>query len=1101
MEEHRLNRADRSRGTDFVTVLLLGLLLAVPRLSAVSPADPVSVRIAAGTKACDEADKLLAEGRTDEALKLYQEVLTYLPTSPRAKAGVARCRAPAASLSAGPGVSAVLCEGFMADGPAVPGRVLAFSPDASLAVCGDPGNHSVRLRDAATGAERATLRDASDRDTSWTFSADGRWLAAIGQVEPDIDSHTTRTGVTVWSVADGAPRWRQPLYDGRGMAFSPDGSWLAVVARPPGVGKGVGAVEVMLFDATTGEKRSAIAVIGSALAFSPDGRRLAVVDWGVPVDSEAGPRVAIHDVDSGAPRYTLVEDAAPVAPGAWQATDPYLVRFMAGGERLVSVGRSGRVRVWELATAKLLRQRAGPETWLCQQAALSPDGSRLAVAGGEGSEVLTEYDLATGDTVYRQRWLGGVWAVGYTSDGHLRVAAGDGRIHHREGEAGVAWRRLGWSPKWLDRLTFSADGATIAAAYLNRVFLWDHRTGETRWLPAWETDGSRAKVDRIAFSRDRRSLATVCQELGAKFLFQAWLLDSSERRNVWPGKAAQRLWEEACVSGYKPPWGVPRPFPARLPDGRAAEAEGERIVLSADAAGARRTLTGHLKPITALAATPDGRTLISVDLDHRVMVWDVAAGTQRSTWQVADDGHGIDDVVLSPDGRLAAAVPRCCGRLRLFDAASGEPLATLENTGWQADFSADGRVLVTNLMQYADQPDAAGHRPGKHLVSADWGGVALWDTATGKLIQRIVTSRFAVSPDGRWLVTNEPALSVWDLATRQRVAALPACGHYQVNSLAFSPDGRTVATKGTGPAALWDLGTGTLRLRLPVAETNDYSYDVAFSRDGRRLCVEGAVWDPATGRKVCALDGPSMYSAFTPDGRAIVTTTDGRDRPVAVYDAATGQRLRTVGPGGIGWSKSLALSADGRMVAWSAHPKYPTGGSTPAMIVIADLATGRVLRKLAGHPTYIWRLAFSPDGRTLASAWRDGAAALWDVAGGARRVTLVEPKPMDQGTLYLPRDALGADGYQDVAFSPDGRTVALGAVTKVILFDARTGAWKRTLFGGEGALQSAPLNTATYGMSGKVSGSRLAFSPDGRTIAGTTDNGGIITWEARGTDW
>ncbi|MEN6644025.1 MAG: hypothetical protein ABFE08_16430 [Armatimonadia bacterium] len=80
-----------TKATLFLSVILLLGATVVSSAETVTATSPREVRIAEGTKLCDQADKLLAEAQAQEAMKLYQQVLTFLPTSPRAKAGRSTC--------------------------------------------------------------------------------------------------------------------------------------------------------------------------------------------------------------------------------------------------------------------------------------------------------------------------------------------------------------------------------------------------------------------------------------------------------------------------------------------------------------------------------------------------------------------------------------------------------------------------------------------------------------------------------------------------------------------------------------------------------------------------------------------------------------------------------------------------------------------------------------------------------------------------------------------------------------------------------------------------------------------------------------------------
>jgi serine/threonine protein kinase len=246
-------------------------------------------------------------------------------------------------------------------------------------------------------------------------------------------------------------------------------------------------------------------------------------------------------------------------------------------------------------------------------------------------------------------------------------------------------------------------------------------------------------------------------------------------------------------------------------------------------------------------------------------------------------------------------------------------------------------------------------------------------------------------------------------------------------SVAYSPDGSRIARGGDPTVRVLDTGTGQEVLSLGGRAGTVIR--VAFSADGKWLATvrEGGpvqVWDAHSGALIRTLKG-SGCAAFHPDGRRLACGS--HDRSVRVWDVTDGRELLECVPRG--QALSLAFSPDGqRLAVGGIISDDGIGHQATGEITIWDLAAARRTSDLIGHTHKVEALAFSPDGKRLASASADRTARLWDAATGKELLILRE----HEGPVY------------GVAFSPDGRQLASGSADQTVrVWDAASGAARR----------------------------------------------------------
>jgi WD40 repeat protein len=286
----------------------------------------------------------------------------------------------------------------------------------------------------------------------------------------------------------------------------------------------------------------------------------------------------------------------------------------------------------------------------------------------------------------------------------------------------------------------------------------------------------------------------------------------------------------------------------------------------------------------------------------------------------------------------------------------------------------------------------------------------------------------AFSPDGQSLASaSGREVKVWDVGTGQERFTYAVKGSGSVYGLAFSPDGGRVAVGVAKQVKVLDARTGQEVLLFPQA--NQFLFRLRFSPDGKHLAAssgnngvdipgEVAVWDAHTGRPVHCLRGhtqPVLNVAYSRDGRLLAASSGGTNAAAAgeikVWDAATRREIHSL-HGHTDNVYAVTLRADGRLVASGSGVR---GATKAGEIKLWDVLSGQVVLSLSGHAGPVFGIVMSPDGRWFATAGGDGKVKIWDAVAGKEWLTLAGSAGPDYG-LSLSRDGrwLAAAGQDKI---------------------------------------------------------------------------------------
>ena len=491
--------------------------------------------------------------------------------------------------------------------------------------------------------------------------------------------------------------------------------------------------------------------------------------------------------------------------------------------------------------------------------------------------------------------------------------------------------------------------------------------------------------------------------------------------------------------------------------------------------------------------------LLASGHDTGVKLWNT------ETWQeVRSLPHTVDPSLFSPDGHWL--LTGAAEGFRVWDTQTWQPVGDCTGAPrarWQTRnavaFSPDSRFLVTIAGEGADGVIGDHFRvwglPGLEKLSS----LHLKRESSGSA-PLSPPSSVAFSADGKFVVAGlrDGQLAVWDFATRKVVATRKEHTGW-VTAVAVAPDGKTFATASADRTVnLWEAGTfkHLARLRGHVGEV----WSLAFSPDSRTLVsgsAEGTakLWSADT-RHHQMLEGPNVLLGFIGDGRRLIAASS---KAVSVWTPDSGARVDfpvptnppissvTLPPFHVKPHEPLAAfgRSDGMVelwhletgvtgTAWPAHKdaigvvafspdgKWLATGTLQGEIKIWEFATRQEAMRLGPVGHKLLCLAFSPDGRTVAASGESSIVWLWEAATGRE----VVPLP-GHGTLVA-----------SVAFSPDGKTLATASLDNdARLWDLPSGKLRATLSGHVGGVIA------------------VAFSPDGKTLATGSHDGKVKLWD------
>jgi WD40 repeat protein len=432
---------------------------------------------------------------------------------------------------------------------------------------------------------------------------------------------------------------------------------------------------------------------------------------------------------------------------------------------------------------------------------------------------------------------------------------------------------------------------------------------------------------------------------------------------------------------------------------------------------------GYEDVVRSMALSPDGNTLVFGNYDGSLMFWDV---NRQQFLERSIQAHSdiINDLAFSPDGEIIVSVS-ADQTIRLWDAVSheeiGGPFAMLGAEISDVDFHPEGRLFAT--------------------ACAD-GSITLWSLDAKSSLIQVLSGH-----DDR----------VWDAD--------------------FTTDGQVIASAGADENIhIWDV-SGQPQLIRSLQGDIGQIYALDFSPDDTLLAVGGQlgiqVWDWHTGEQILALmDGhsaPVIGLEFSPDGS--VMASGGMDSMIVLWDVGTGSIIGEPLEGHHATVNDLEFSPNGEILASVGcayeYEEYCEGGELILWNLDEDPIGSRIMPI---HAHNVWSLAFSPDGKTLATGSADETIRLWEVESGESVGDSIQGHE---------------GGVTSLTFSPNGEVLASGGLdSEIHLTDLDS----RQRIG-------PPLTGHTDAVNS------MTFSPNGDSLVSASHDTNVFLWNMEVSDW